>query len=229
MWRTLYTRTRDEESGVALVISIVLLSVIGTLSVTMLSVGSHSDQTTARSRHSVQALHVAESGVEQAIAKIEDAGGSFSGSFTGATEEGRYEVIVTAEGRNRFTIESRGGVRAQRRLGAERVLRVTLAPPSVFKHALFSYTTLETKNNDVIEGDAWANQSVILASGTTVSGSVTGATGYVLLKGGAVVNGDANAGGFNASRRAITLENNAQLLGKATASVTAPPDPVSCG
>lgn len=224
-------RVRRREDGLAMVIAVVLSGVIATLAILMLSIGTHTDSATARGRHWVQSLHVAESGVEHAIVKLQSSDGVFTGTFSGATDEGEYDVTVTRGARNVYTIESVGGVRQGQQLGATRSIRVTMAPPSTFKNAIFSFTSLDTKNNDIIEGDAWANENLILADNTHVTGSVTAATGYLFLHNGASVDGDAQSGGFDAASpdKAIFLDNNATIGGNATASVTAPPDPVTCG
>jgi len=214
---------RRDESGVAMIIAVVLSAVVGTLAVLMLTVGVHTDQATARGRHFTQSLHVAESGIEEAIALIEELEGQLVANpttFSSTTELGDYDVTITKQSRNRFLIEAVGGVRRGRQLGAERKIQVLMAPPLVFDKALFSYTTVETKNNDIIDGDVWANHNVILALGTNVLGSAVAATGYISLQGGAVVEGDAWSGGFRAGvREAIALENNARIDGDATASV----------
>ncbi len=225
----LVRRTRGEE-GVALIIAVVLMGVVATLGVLMLTVGIHTDQASARGRNWVQALHVAESGVDQAMAKIGAAGGSYSGTFTGSTAQGTFSVTVSRQARNQYTINSVGSVAAGKKGSATRALQVTMAPPSVFKNALFSYTTLEVKNNDAITGDVWANQNVIVDLGTTLSGGVTAATGYVEIDNGASVGGDVWSGSFNnATGYAIYLQQNATIDGFAKGSVTNPPDPITCG
>lgn len=213
---------RRDEAGVVMVMAVVLSSVVATLAALMLTVGSHTDKATAQGRHRTQSLHVAESGIEHAIARIEEEQGALAAvtTFTGATEIGEYEVTITRQPRNRYLIESTGGVRAGRQLGAERKIQILLAPPVEFDKALFSFTTVETKNNDIIDGDIWANHNAILASGTTVRGDVIAATGYISVGGGSIIEGEAWSGGFNAAvREAITLENNARVDGNATASV----------
>lgn len=213
---------RRDEEGVAMVMAVVLSSVIATLAVLMLTVGTHTDKASVRGRHYTQALHVAESGIEQGIALMEEQEAAIAAplTFTGSTETGDYSVTITPLERNRFQIESTGGVRAGRQLGAERKIKVLMAPPLAFDKALFSYTTVETKNNDIIDGDVWANHNVVLASGTQVTGSVIAATGYISLAGGAIVEGDGWSGGFNPTlREAIALGNNARIDGDATASV----------
>ena len=98
-------RTRGEE-GVALIIAVVLMGVVATLAGLMLTVGVHTDQASARGRNWVQSLHVAESGVDQAMAKIQAAGGNYSGTFTGSTAQGSYSVTVSRQTRNQYTIRS---------------------------------------------------------------------------------------------------------------------------
>jgi hypothetical protein len=216
-----FVRMRRDERGVAMMIAVALSFVVAMLAALMFGVATHTDKATARGRHFTQALHVAESGIEHAIARIEQADGALaSTTFSGETELGDYDVSVTRLPRNRYTITSTGGVRRGRELGAERTIQVSLEPPLSFEKALFSYTTVETKNNDVIDGDVWGNHNVILASGTQVYGSVVAAAGYVDLGSGSIVDGDVISGGFNPSPAfAIRLGTNAQVGGDATASV----------
>lgn len=219
-------RLKTEEEGVAMIVAVLLSSVIATLAILMLSSGLHVDKATARGRHFVQALSVAESGIEQAISRIETAGTAMaSTSFTGSTELGAYAVTITQNGRGRLTVESVGGVREGRALGSTRKIKVEMAPASAFDKALFSYTTVETKNNDVIDGGVWANHNVILAQGTIVRGSVVAATGYFYAGAGALVEADATSGGFHATDgRAVHLDGGAEVDGALVAAVTGPCD-----
>jgi hypothetical protein len=201
-------RLRREESGVAMIIAVTLLGIMGTLMAFILTVSTHTNFSTARGRSWTQALHVAEAGAQEAITRLQSTQGSYGGTFTGSTDEGDYSVTVTASRR----------------------LRIIMAPPPSFLYALYSESSVETKGNDVIDGDIWANQSVTVEQGNTVTGSVTAATGFIYLKGGSHVTGDAWSGGFDpSSGEAIHLDGNAIVDGTAKASVTAPTDPVTCG
>lgn len=223
-------RIRREESGVAMIVAVVLLGVMSTLMALVMSVSTHTNFATGRGRSWVQALHVGEAGVQRAIAKLQETDGTYSGTLTGSTNEGTYSATVTRQARNRFQIDATGMAGAGAGLTASRKLRVTMAPPPSFKYALFSETTVDTKNGDVIVGDIWANQNVIVAQNDTITGSVFAATGYVQIDNGGHVTGDAWSGGFNPSTgEAIALSTNAQLDGTAKASVTAPTDPITCG
>ncbi|MFN2641061.1 MAG: hypothetical protein ABR548_04085 [Actinomycetota bacterium] len=234
MTQRMATALREEESGFALIISIILMGVIGTLVALTLTVGTHSDFSTGRGRNFVEALHVAESGVEHAISKLQSTGGGFAGTFTGSINEGgnegTYTVTVTKLARKRYQIDAAASVGTGGGLKTKRKLRVTMAPPPAFKYALFSYTSVSTKNNDLITGDIWANENITVDEGDTVDGSVTAARGYIHLANGSRVKGDAWSGWFDDSNSyAIHLDNNAIIDGNAKASVTAPTDPVTGG
>src|SRR6185503_20241213 len=154
-------RFHREESGIAMIVAVVLLAVMGTLMALVMTISLHTNFSTGHGRSAVQALHVGEAGVQDAIAKLQQTDGAYTGTFTGSTDEGTYNVTVTPQTRHRFQIDSVGSAGAGAGLTATRRLRVTLAPPPSFLYALFSQTTIDTKNNDTIVGDIWANQNVI--------------------------------------------------------------------
>jgi hypothetical protein len=223
-------RLRREESGFAMIVAVLLLAVMATLMALVMSVATHTNFATGHGRSWVQALHVGEAGVQDAIAKLQETDGAYTGTFSGSTEEGAYSVTVTPQSRHRFRIESVGNAGGGAGLAATRRLRVTLAPPPSFLYALFSQTTIDTKNNDTITGDIWANQNVIVDDGDTVTGSVNAATGYIDARNGSHITGDAWSGGFDPSTgHAVSLGGNALIDGDVKASVTAPTDPVTCG
>jgi len=223
-------RLRGEESGIAMIVAVVLLAVMGTLMALVMTVSQHTNFATGHGRSWVQALHVGEAGVNTAIARLQETDGTFSGNLTGSTTDGTYAVTVTHLTRNRLRIDSTGTAGRGGGLVASRKLRVTMAPPPSFKYALFSNTTINTKNNDVIVGDMWANQNIIVEQGDTITGSATAATGYIQVNNGGHITGDAWSGGFNPSNGyAINVSTNGLVDGSVKASVTAPTDPVTCG
>lgn len=220
---------RREEDGFVMIVAVLLLSIVASLGVVVMTSGNHSNQATGRGRSWVQALHVAEAGLQEAMARMQ-ASGSSPGSFTGSTNEGTFSVAVTSLGRARYRVEASGTAGVATTLKAKRRIRVTLAPPGNFNHAIFSYTSVDTKNNDLVVGDIWANQNVIVDLNDTVQGGVTAATGYVLMRNGSRVTKSVQAGGYEpATTNGILLETNARIDQNATSSVTAPTDPVTCG
>ena len=102
--------------------------------------------------------------------------------FTGHTADGDYNVTVTYLGRHRYQIDSAARVGSVQGLASERTVRVILGPPKSFKYALFSLSSVDTKNNDIVNGDIWANDEVTVDQNDVVNGSVTSATKYVTMR-----------------------------------------------
>ncbi len=227
---TMMKRLNRSEDGFAMVIAVVLLSLVASLGAVVMASGNHTATVTGRGRSRIQSLHVAEAGVQDSLIRLQKSNGAFSGTFTGATNEGTFTTTVTALGRSRYRVASTGIVGTAASLRASRDIQVTLAPPESFEAALFSYTSVDTKNNDHIVGDVWANQNVIVDENDLIEGGVTAATGYVHMRLGSRVTKTVQAGGYDStSTNAIFLANNARVDGNAVGSVTAPTDPVTCG
>ena len=152
---------RDNDQGFVMIVAVVLLSVVASLGAIVMASGNHSSQSTGRGRAWIQSLHVAEAGIQEAMVRMQAAGGAPT-PFAGQTDEGSYSVSVTPLGRGRFRVEATGLVADGSTMRATRKVQVTLRPPESFRAALFSYTSIDTKNNDVVTGDVWANQNVIV-------------------------------------------------------------------
>lgn len=213
---------RGDEGGFAMIIAVVLMAVIASLATLIMTEGAHTSLATGRGRSWTQAIHVAEAGLQDAIIRLQRDRGATSGEFDGSTGEGTFAYTVTPLGRNRYTIESVGTVAGGAGLGAKRKIRVSMAPPANFKYALFSFTSVDTKNKDHIVGDIWANLNVTVDAGDVVEGSVTAAQGFIRLKNGSHVTKDLWSGHFDdQTSEAIHLEPNAVADGGAKASVSA--------
>ncbi|MBK5289686.1 MAG: hypothetical protein JJE46_14585 [Acidimicrobiia bacterium] len=229
---------RRDERGVALVTAI-MVGFIGTMFVTtMMYVAFHNQTSSAHNRSWGQSLHVAESGVHQAIAYLQNSSGVVpAGTQTGTTAEGTYQYRITAQARNRYQIDVVGSVGTASSTQASRRLRVTMAPPISFKYALFSLSDVTTKNNNVVCGDIWANTYVevyngdsVLAStdpicpagGTGGVGNVAAATSYIAMANNSTIAGDAWSGGYDASNYGITMSSGAEVKGNAKASSSTP-------
>ncbi len=228
---------RRDERGIALVTAI-MVGFIGTmLVVTMMFVAFHDETSSARNRSSGQALHVAESGVHQAIAYLQNSGGVVpSGTVTGSTDEGTYEFRIEAQARNRYQIDAVGTVGTAASTMSSRRLRITMAPPVSFKYALFSLSDVTTKNNNNVCGDIYANTYVEVYNGDAVrastspscpagatggSGNVTAATGYISMGNNSTVEGDAWSGGYTGAY-GISMSNGATIGGDAKAASSTP-------
>jgi hypothetical protein len=197
------TRLRIKDEAGNVLVTVVLVSMlIGALASLALRTGSQADSASASDRNHTVALGVAEAGVHQAIARIEQMVGTTyidddDVDFTGSVDEGDFVVDVNRVGEG-FEIDARSTV-GPPRLERTRHIKVTLLPPRLFPdsgYALFSSTNLYLKNNnEIYAGDIWANDSLWVESGAFIEGSVTSAQSWVMLEQGTNVTGYVWSGG----------------------------------
>lgn len=229
-------RHRRDERGAALVTAI-LVGFVATMFVTgMMFVAFHDQTASAHNRSWGQSVHIAETGVNQAIAYLQNSSGVVpSGTVTGTTNEGTYQFRILAQSRNRYQIDAVGTAGTAASTTASRRLRVMMAPPISFKYALFSLSDVSTKNNNNVCGDVYAQTFVSVSNndavrnpassscpsgGTVGTGSVTAATSYVTTGNNSVVEGDAWSGGYDGSGNGIS--NGGSIGGNAKASDATP-------
>ncbi len=195
-------RLRDEDGNI-LVIVVLVSMLVGMLAALTLTTGEQADRASARDRNHEVALGVTEAGVHEAITQIEErlkdpAYFSDLPTITGSTAEGSYTADVERVG-DGFAIEARGKVGGDGQFERNRHVKVTLRPPELFPdagYALFSKTNLYLKNNnEVYEGDVWANDSLWAEAGAIIEGSVTSAQSWVKVEQGADITGYLWAGG----------------------------------
>jgi hypothetical protein len=212
-----------DESGIAMITAILVLTIVSGLTTVILTTGSHSDRASQHGRNWTVALQTADSGIQRAVAYMQATNGAVPGTFAGSTPDGTYTTTVTSLGRHRYRIDSTSMVGAGAGLVTSRSISVVMGPPKSFKYALFSLNDVNTKNNNYVQGDIWANGNVTVQSGDTVNGSANAATGWVFLDNGSTVTGSVTSGGYNTSNgRAIDVSTNASIGGTATAASTAP-------
>lgn len=190
---------RHGERGVAMVMTVIVIMVAASLAALVLVQGSSTERNSGRGANWNEALHVAEAGVDQAIALIGSTNGAVPAPFSGTTAEGTYSVTVTDLGRNRYQMDSAGTAGTAQSLRATREVRVILAPPVSFEFALFSLTDVNTKNNNHVVGDIWANGSVIVDQNDVVDGDITAATGWVQMLNGSIVKATSSPAGSTAT------------------------------
>lgn len=230
-------RKHDEE-GIALITAIMVGFIATMFTLTMMYTAFHGQTSSARNRSWGQSLHVAESGIHQAVAYLQNSSGVVpTGTVTGTTDEGTFEYRITAQSRNRYQIDAIGTVGSAASTTASRRLRVTMAPPISFRYALFSSSDVTTKNNNNVCGDIYANTYVEVYNGDAVrastsascpsggtggSGNVTAATGYISMSNNSTIEGSAWSGGYDTSNYGISMSNGASIGGTAKASSSTP-------
>jgi len=206
-----------------MIATMIVIMVCALLVATLVTEGAVTDRHTGQDKNWTTALQVADAGVERAVALLgsEPSVGILPAPFTGTTADGSYSTSLTYLGHASYQIDSTGTVGSVQGLVKTRRIRVVMAPPESFKYALFSSTDINTKNNNYITGDIWANGSVTVYLGDTVAGSINAATGWVQLQNNSTVTGSVTTGGTNAGT-SISLGNGASIGTNATAASTSP-------
>jgi hypothetical protein len=196
------TKLLRNDDGNVLVVVVMVAMLIGALAALTLATGQQADWASAKDRNHEVALGVTEAAVHEAVARIESrvaTNQSFTNfNVTGDTDEGDYQATVTRVG-EAFVVDALGTVGPGQLTRRKRHVKVTLLPPEMFPdagYALFSKTNLYLKNNnEVYDGDVWANDSLWAESGARIEGSVTSAQSWIKLENGSTVTGYLWAGG----------------------------------
>ena len=197
-------------------------------------VAFHDQTSSAHNRSWGQALHVAESGVHEAIAYLQNSSGVVpSTTQTGTTGEGTYQYRIVAQPRNRYQIDAVGTVGNTGTLQASRRLRVTMAPPIVVqvrpvllvrRHAeeqhnvcgdVYAGTYVDVCNNDAVHR---ADESVVPEpdGGERERHRVDGVQS---MGNNSVVEGTVWSGGYNSR---VGISNGGSIGGDAKASSSTP-------
>jgi hypothetical protein len=192
----------ENDEGNVLIAVVIIAMLIGMLTALTLTTGQRADWASAKDRNHEIALGVTEAGIHDALTRVEStvANAYVAGipTFNGETEQGSYTATVTRIG-DEFVVEAQGTVALANRLQRKRHVKVRLSPPELFPgegYALFSKTNLYLKNNnEVYDGDIWANDSLWAESGAVIEGSVTSAQSWIKLENGSRVDSYVWAGG----------------------------------
>lgn len=224
----MFTRLRRDD-GFALVTAILVVAVMMVLLVVVLTAGQSTFEVTEQNSRFTRSLGVAEAGANAAVTML---GESRTASNPCPIDDLTKPPCIAPEGeyRMKWEIQSGGSIvvtatgyypnEAQARAG--RQVQVTLSPEATFRYALYSASTLDIKNDEVVLGDVFANQKITLGTNAVVCGSILNASGGVETQNGASVvktygtcsgkNGQVWAGG------PIVLGSTGLVEGDATAA-----------
>ncbi len=211
------SRRKENDSGFAMLVAVILLSLVMALSLIIVTNADHLETSTVRARSSSQALQVAESGVNVAIAKLRaDPNTVPSGAQTGSTADGSYSYTVTKNGQI-YTVLATGTVGTNRAAGT-RTVSVTLAGPSLFQYAILSKDQISLTNNTTINGGLWSNNTVSLGDNMHINGPVISANGSLKTTSNTWIVGDVWTGGYDGTTGKSVALSGTQVTGNVKAS-----------
>ena len=205
------------DGGFAMIVAVILLSVVMSLSLIIVTNADHLDSSTVKARSSSQALQVAESGINVAIAKLRlDPNTVPNGSQVGSTSEGSYSYTVSKNGQI-YTLQSTGTV-SSGRTGGKRTVAVTLMGPSLFQYAILSKDQISLTDNTTINGGLWSNNTISLGDNMHINGPVISATGSLKTTSNTWIVGDVWTGGFDGTTGKAVALSGTTVTGNVTAS-----------
>ena len=210
-------RLRRDESGMSMIVVVVLATVMLVLSVTVIATALHSDDASARDSSWNKALAVAEAGVELSFDSAAQAvfdTGVANTSLGGPVPGGEYSASVRkcsgvdqpvkgCGGAGYIVVESLGSVpSATSPVKVQRRLRVTYGPEAVFRYALFGLDDLDLGNQNTVSvlcsntpnviGDVFANRKLTLGNNWHVRGSLVTSTGPITVGSNTCISRDTN-------------------------------------
>lgn len=228
-------RLPSSERGASLITAVSVSFVMLALVALMFTQVVHTNQVTGADRRRVGVFHVAEAGIDEAVARLA-LNPAFSGSaavpVTAAGETvGTYTTTVVDPGpgvTSDRVIVSTGTLTS----GSEgRTIRqsVRIVPLGGFDYALFSASGMALSNRMNLVGSTYSRDSTTLANDTTITGDLTSpenittsnrstingdvwSGGNVVISTGTTVTGNVLASG------SVTIQNNAKVNGDVRAA-----------
>jgi len=187
MMTSLMRRLHRDESGYALVVAILLLSIMMVSLVVALDAGSSAFRESEYGVRWARTLTIAEAGIDDAIVTLGQDRAATSpcpsgGGATCSDDDGEYQVDWTSAADGSVTITSTGYYPTLAGAQFDRQIQVLLEPIPSFNYAIFSQNDLEVKNNEVVNGSIYSSGSVLIKNNTVVCGSVVSASGTVTIE-----------------------------------------------
>lgn len=169
-----------KEKGQILVLAMIVLGIVF-LNVILLAGGSMNFfQNANQTVRSTQALHLAEAGIDKALAALNSTAGEYSGESDTSLGAGTFSVSVTTVDANTKQVESTGYIPSRQNSKAKKTIRMTVAKGV---GASFNYGVqvgdggLSMGENSVIEGSVFSNGAVTMANNSQITGDVYVASG----------------------------------------------------
>lgn len=171
-----------QQKGQILILVTVFLTLILMLSGVLYSYINQNNQVTTRLYYSLQAINVAEAGVNKAVWCLNHTdvcGINYSGE-TANLDNGEYTTVVTSVGQD-YTVESTGTVH-----NIQKKIKVTITKQSTTTNASFYYGVqvgaggLKMEENSYVTGNIYSNGSIEADSGAYVTDDVYVAGGTAL-------------------------------------------------
>ena len=188
------TRLRRDEEGFALVTAMFILAIMSLLLIVVLEAGNNAFNVAERNSRFTRTLGVAEAGLDDAVTQLGESRLSSTlaacriGTGTVCPAAGgEYQVNWSTDTHGTVTVTSIGYYPTKAGAKVTREIKAVYKPIPSFNYAIFSDTSINIKNGQVIYGDIFANQGITIGTGAVICGSVTSSGGGVITQSGAQI------------------------------------------
>ncbi len=172
-------RDRHGQTGSVLILGMLVVSMVFIYTV-LLSKGSLNFFTSTHyTIQSQQALHLAEAGIDKAIASLNRTAGSYTGEDDVQLGDGSYSVVVTTQGNNKL-ISATGYIPNKASAQAKKTVQLTVSKGN---GVAFNYGVqvgnggFEMQNNNIVTGSVYSNGNVSINNGSRINGDLIVAGG----------------------------------------------------
>ncbi len=226
--------SRNRESGAALLLALIVTVGLIVLGSAYVAVVRSNSQLSLITYADVEAMHIAEAGIEFAIWEVAHGGTDFlaADGWTGITTKvktdtisipagpviGEYIVSVTYVGFNKYEILSRGFFPNQANTISDRTVKVLIEKETVFKQAMFALDGIDLAPSVYVDSydtrlGVYGGANVSSA-GDLITNSISNSTPYAASLGSsAVVNGDVTIGVGGDLLTAINMSPGSSITG----------------
>lgn len=229
-------RLKRGEDGFALVTAVALMAIMTLLLIVVLEAGNNAFSVAERNSRFTRTLGVAEAGLDAAVTQL----GQYRLSANPCHIDSSPPQVCTAAGgqyqtkwstavNGTVTVDAIGYYPTKAAAQVTRHIQAVYEPVPSFNYAVFSNTSIDIKNGEVVYGDIFANQGITVGAGAVVCGSVTSAGGGVISKDANIVKSYTDATGRVCTGQTgnvwangtIDLPPTGVIQGNATASAPA--------
>lgn len=230
------TRLKRGEDGFALVTAVFILAIMSMLLIVVLEAGNNAFSVAERNSRFTRTLGVAEAGLDAAVTQLGEYRLSANPCHIDSTPPqvctaagGEYQTKWSTAVGGTVTVDAIGYYPTKAAAQVTRHIQAVYEPIPSFNYAVFSNTSVEIKNGEVVYGDVFANQGISIGAGAVVCGSVTSAGGDVISKSANIVKSYTDATGRICTGKTgnvwangtIDLPPTGVIQGNATASAPA--------
>ena len=163
------------QKGAAFALALIVLTVVLVLAVVLATNSYTYKQNSRYSLNSLEAVNLAEAGIDKAVAALNETGGSYNGEAGTDLGDGEFSVVITNVDQNTKIVESTGYIPNKENPKSSKTAVITVAKGAGLS---FNYGIqageggFELSGGTQINGSVYSNGNILMTGGNTITGDV---------------------------------------------------------